>query len=121
MIGRAKRPRAWRRNVRQTGADRRTEAAAAEFGWDFDGFQRDRLSLKGLGSLMPRAANDSLAGRKLNRRVDMIVTPRHTLEERLAYFSQAQPAAPQLASADLPAKSASKAKAKAKSKTTSQP
>jgi len=97
----------------------RAKAVASIF--RLTGFQRDRLSLKGLGSLMPRAANDSLAGRKLNRRVEMIVTPRHTLEERLAYFSQAQPAAPQLASADLPAKRASKANAKAKSKTTSQP
>jgi len=97
----------------------RAQAVASIF--RLTGFQRDRLSLKGLGSLMPRAANDSLAGRKLNRRVEMIVTPRHTLEERLAYFSQAQPAAPQLASADLPAKRASKANAKAKSKTTSQP
>lgn len=69
----------------------RAQAVASIF--RLTGFQRDRLSLKGLGSLMPRAANDSLAGRKLNRRVEMIVTPRHTLEERLAYFSQPQPAA----------------------------
>jgi outer membrane protein OmpA-like peptidoglycan-associated protein len=52
------------------------------------GLQRDRLYLKGLGSDMPRAANDSQQGRALNRRVEMILTPQDTLVALIAQYSK---------------------------------
>ncbi|MNR36337.1 flagellar motor protein MotD [compost metagenome] len=52
------------------------------------GLQRDRLYLKGLGSDMPRAANDSQQGRALNRRVEMVLTPQDTLVALIAQYSK---------------------------------
>jgi hypothetical protein len=41
---------------------------------------------------MPRAANDSAAGRALNRRVEIILTPKNTLVALMHFYSQpAQP------------------------------
>jgi hypothetical protein len=48
----------------------------------------------GLGSDMPRAANDSAAGRALNRRVEILLTSRDTMQGLIAKYSQ--PAKPQL-------------------------
>jgi outer membrane protein OmpA-like peptidoglycan-associated protein len=56
------------------------------------GLQRDRLLLKGVGSDMPRAANDSAQGRALNRRVEIVLTPKPTLVALLAKYSQPTPA-----------------------------
>lgn len=64
----------------------RAGAVAAIF--RLSGLQRDRLYLKGLGSDMPRAANDSQQGRALNRRVEMILTPQDTLVALIAQYSK---------------------------------
>ncbi|MCY1524663.1 type VI secretion system peptidoglycan-associated domain protein [compost metagenome] len=64
----------------------RAGAVAAIF--RLSGLQRDRLHLKGLGSDMPRAANDSQQGRALNRRVEMILTPQDTLVALIAQYSK---------------------------------
>nr|WP_280287426.1 OmpA family protein [Pseudomonas sp. BN417] len=64
----------------------RAGAVAAIF--RLSGLQRDRLYLKGLGSDMPRAANDSQQGRALNRRVEMILTPQSTLVALIAQYSK---------------------------------
>jgi outer membrane protein OmpA-like peptidoglycan-associated protein len=69
----------------------RAQSVAAIF--RLSGLQRDRLSLKGLGSDMPRAANDSQQGRSLNRRVEMILTPQETLVALIAQYNK--PAKPE--------------------------
>ncbi len=40
---------------------------------------------------MPRAANDSNAGRALNRRVEIVLTPKPTLVALLAKYNQPAP------------------------------
>ena len=74
---------------RQLSEDR-AKAVASIF--RLSGLQRDRLLLKGVGSDMPRAANDSAAGRALNRRVEIVLTPQKTLTALLAHYSQPAPA-----------------------------
>ncbi|MBC9250259.1 hypothetical protein A9179_08230 [Pseudomonas alcaligenes] len=69
----------------------RAKAVASIF--RLSGLQRDRLLLKGVGSDMPRAANDSAEGRALNRRVELVLTPQDTLVALLAKYS-APPAVP---------------------------
>lgn len=64
----------------------RARAVASIF--RLSGLQRDRLLLKGVGSDMPRAANDSAPGRALNRRVEIVLTPQPTLIALLAQYSQ---------------------------------
>lgn len=64
----------------------RAQAVAAIF--RLSGLERDRLYLRGLGSDMPRAANDSQQGRALNRRVEMVLTPQDTLVALIAQFSK---------------------------------
>lgn len=66
-------------------SQQRAQAVAAIF--RLSGLQRDRLQLRGLGSDMPRAANDSKEGRSLNRRVEILVTPRDTLVALLAGYN----------------------------------
>src|SRR3546814_11762629 len=58
----------------------RAQSVAAIF--RLSGLQRDRLMLRGMGSVAPRAANDSVEGRALNRRVELLVTrsEEHTSE-----------------------------------------
>jgi outer membrane protein OmpA-like peptidoglycan-associated protein len=56
------------------------------------GLKQDRLMAKGLGSDLPRAANDSVEGRALNRRVEIVLTPQHTLRALVAKYSQPVPA-----------------------------
>ncbi|MGE7993829.1 OmpA family protein [Pseudomonas sp. NPDC089554] len=71
------------------------------------GLQRDRLTLKGMGSVMPRAANDSNEGRALNRRVELLLTPQDTMVALLAKYQQAAPApAPMVAVQDAKAPAA---------------
>ncbi|UUY07915.1 OmpA family protein [Pseudomonas sp. J452] len=74
----------------------RAKAVASIF--RLSGLQRDRLLLKGVGSNMPRAANDSNEGRALNRRVEIVLTPQKTLVALLAKYNQ--PAAPSKTVAD---------------------
>ncbi|AUF97645.1 flagellar motor protein MotB [Pseudomonas sp. 02C 26] len=63
-------------------------AASVSAIFRLSGLQRDRLSLKGMGSVMPRAANDSLEGRALNRRVELLMTPQNTMLALLAKYQQ---------------------------------
>ncbi|PYG96216.1 flagellar motor protein MotB, partial [Arthrobacter stackebrandtii] len=67
-------------------------AASVSAIFRLSGLQRDRLTLKGMGSVMPRAANDSPEGRALNRRVEMLLTPQNTMVALLAKYQQATPA-----------------------------
>ncbi|CAM4043086.1 putative lipoprotein YiaD [Pseudomonas reidholzensis] len=67
-------------------------AASVSAIFRLSGLKRDRLTLKGMGSVMPRAANDSLEGRALNRRVEMLLTPQNTMIALLAKYQQAAPA-----------------------------
>ncbi|MBF8781507.1 OmpA family protein [Pseudomonas fulva] len=66
-------------------------AASVSAIFRLSGLQRDRLTLKGMGSVMPRAANDSAEGRALNRRVEMLLTPQNTMVALLAKYQQATP------------------------------
>ena len=107
----------------------RAQSVAAIF--RLSGLQRDRLNLRGMGSVAPRAANDSLQGRSLNRRVEMVLTPQNTMLALLAKYQQPTPspaeivavqdakpaakAAPVKAAAKPAAKTAAKAPAKAAS------
>lgn len=83
------------------------------------GLQRDRLMLRGMGSLMPRAANDSQKGRALNRRVEMVLTPQDTMLALLSKYSQPTPSPAELVAvqdAKAPAKVAAKPSAKTPTK-----
>lgn len=68
------------------------------------GLKQNRLQVMGLGSDMPRAANDSAAGRALNRRVEILLTSRDTMQGLIAQYSKPaklEPtAAPKVAAAD---------------------
>lgn len=86
----------------------RAKAVASIF--RLSGLQRDRLLLKGVGPDMPRAANDSAAGRALNRRVEIVLTPKPTLVALLAKYSQPA-AAPALPVAQVAADQKKKEKA----------
>lgn len=63
--------------LNRTLSQQRAQAVAGIF--TLSGFKRDRLLLKGVGPDMPRAANDSLAGRNLNRRVEVLLAPQDSL------------------------------------------
>ena len=56
------------------------------------GLKQNRLVVKGLGSDMPRAANDSQQGRALNRRVEIMMTSKDTLNALIAKYNQPAPA-----------------------------
>ncbi|MDX1722708.1 MAG: OmpA family protein [Pseudomonas sp.] len=56
------------------------------------GLKQNRLMVKGMGSDMPRAANDSVEGRALNRRVEIILTSKDTMRALVAKYSQPAPA-----------------------------
>jgi outer membrane protein OmpA-like peptidoglycan-associated protein len=58
-------------------SQQRAQAVAGIF--SLSGFKRDRMLLKGVGPDMPRAANDSPAGRALNRRVEVLLAPQDSL------------------------------------------
>jgi len=64
------------------------QAVAAIF--KLGGFGRERLMFKGVGADMPRAANDSLEGRKLNRRVELLLTRQGSLHEVMRHYSAPQ-------------------------------
>lgn len=56
------------------------------------GLKQNRLMVKGMGSDMPRAANDSAEGRALNRRVEILLTSQDTMQALVAKYSQPAPA-----------------------------
>jgi outer membrane protein OmpA-like peptidoglycan-associated protein len=68
----------------------RAQSVAAIF--RLSGLQRDRLMLRGLGSVAPRAANDSVEGRGLNRRVEILLTPQNTMVALLSKYNMPAPA-----------------------------
>lgn len=72
----------------------RAQSVAAIF--RLSGLQRTRLSLRGMGAVMPRAANDSAVGRSLNRRVEMIVTPQDTMIALMAKYDLPPTSLPQM-------------------------
>ncbi|MBB3102277.1 outer membrane protein OmpA-like peptidoglycan-associated protein [Azomonas macrocytogenes] len=68
----------------------RASAVGAIF--SLSGLKSDRLLIKGMGSLMPRSANDSKEGRALNRRVEMVLSPKNVFKVLVTqYRSPAQP------------------------------
>ncbi|MGE4406114.1 OmpA family protein [Pseudomonas sp.] len=84
--------------INRTISRERAGAVAAIF--RLSGLKHDRLRIRGLGSDMPRAANDSQEGRALNRRVEMVLAPQATLLALLAEYNQPAPAATQVATAE---------------------
>ncbi|MGM7283441.1 OmpA family protein [Pseudomonas guariconensis] len=99
-------------------------AASVSAIFRLSGLQRDRLTLKGMGSVMPRAANDSAEGRALNRRVEMLLTPQNTMVALLAKYQQAAPApapASMVATQDAPAPAAKAAAGKPAAKAAAKP
>jgi outer membrane protein OmpA-like peptidoglycan-associated protein len=70
------------------------------------GLKQNRLMVKGMGSDMPRAANDSVEGRALNRRVEIILTSKNTMRALVAKYSQPAPAAALVAVSNKPQDSA---------------
>ncbi|MGH8433591.1 MAG: OmpA family protein [Pseudomonas sp.] len=84
------------------------------------GLKNNRLMVRGFGSDMPRAANDSVEGRALNRRVEILLTPQATMAALVAKYSQpakAQPATAALVqSAPAPSTPAKAKSTAAKSK-----
>ncbi|WAJ38909.1 OmpA family protein [Pseudomonas sp. GOM7] len=68
------------------------------------GLKQNRLQVMGLGSDAPRAANDSAAGRALNRRVEILLTSRDTMQGLIAKYSHPAKAelkdAPKVAAVD---------------------
>ena len=64
----------------------RAKSVAAIF--RMSGLQGNRLTLRGMGSVMPRAANDSNEGRALNRRVEILMTPQATMLALVSKYSQ---------------------------------
>jgi len=109
-------------------SQQRAQSVAAIF--RLSGLERNRLNLRGMGAVMPRAADDSAAGRALNRRVEIIMTPQDTMVALMARYNlppsptlvavhQAKPAvapASTPAAAAAPAKSAAPAKKAAAAK-----
>lgn len=92
----------------------RAQSVAAIF--RLSGLERDRLMLRGMGSEMPRAANDSLQGRALNRRVELVLTPQNTMIALVAKYKQPTPSPAELVAvqdAKAPVKAAVKPAAKA--------
>jgi len=68
---------------------RQAQAVASIF--RLAGFGRERALFKGVGADMPRAANDSLEGRKLNRRVELLLTRQSALPHILRHYTQPLP------------------------------
>lgn len=56
------------------------------------GLKQNRLMVQGMGSDMPRAANDSQQGRALNRRVEVLLTSKDTLNALISKYSRPAPA-----------------------------
>ena len=97
-------------------SQQRAQSVAAIF--RLSGLERNRLNLRGMGAVMPRAADDSPAGRALNRRVEIIMTPQNTMVALMAKYNlppaptlaAVQAAKPAIAPAPAPVKAAVPAK-----------
>ncbi|CRM02951.1 MULTISPECIES: OmpA family protein [Pseudomonas] len=96
----------------------RAQSIASIF--SLSGLKQDRLMLRGMGDLMPRAANDSNQGRALNRRMEIMFTQRTTMLALLSkYNSGKTPPVEMVAVQNVPAPApvpAAKAAAKAPAK-----
>ena len=96
----------------------RAQSIASIF--SLSGLKQDRLMLRGMGDLMPRAANDSNQGRALNRRMEIMFTQRTTMLALLSQYNSgktppvAEMVAVQNAPAPAPAAKAPAKKAPAK-------
>ena len=91
----------------------RAQSIASIF--SLSGLKQDRLMLRGMGDLMPRAANDSSQGRALNRRMEIMFTQRSTMLALLSQYNSGKtpPVAEMVAVQDVPAPApAAKAPAK---------
>ncbi|MEQ4314534.1 OmpA family protein [Pseudomonas syringae] len=77
----------------------RAQSVAAIF--RLSGLERNRLSLRGMGAVMPRAANDSLQGRALNRRVEILMTPQDTMRVLMARYALPPVAPTMIAAQDV--------------------
>ncbi|WP_460164876.1 OmpA family protein [Pseudomonas sp. S1_G07] len=91
----------------------RAQSIASIF--SLSGLKQDRLMLRGMGDLMPRAANDSNQGRALNRRMEIMFTQRSTMLALLSKYNSGKtpPVAEMVAVQDVPAPApAAKAPAK---------
>ncbi|POA58800.1 MULTISPECIES: OmpA family protein [unclassified Pseudomonas] len=98
----------------------RAQSVAAIF--SLSGLKQDRLMLRGMGAVMPRAANDSPQGRSLNRRVEIMLTQRSTLLGLLSKYNQPTPSETEMvaiqdAKPTVPAPASKKAAAPAKKST----
>jgi outer membrane protein OmpA-like peptidoglycan-associated protein len=91
----------------------RAQSIASIF--SLSGLKQDRLMLRGMGDLMPRAANDSTQGRALNRRMEIMFTQRTTMLALLSKYNSGKtpPVAEMVAVQNVPAPApAAKAPAK---------
>ena len=91
----------------------RAQSIASIF--SLSGLKQDRLMLRGMGDLMPRAANDSNQGRALNRRMEIMFTQRTTMLALLSKYNSGKtpPVAEMVAVQNVPAPApAAKAAAK---------
>lgn len=113
-------------DTNQKISQQRAQSIAAIF--RLSGLERNRLSLRGMGAVMPRAANDSAQGRSLNRRVEILMTPQDTMVALMSRYAlppaptmvataqDVKPAVPAVAPAKAaPAKKEAAKKAPAKS------
>ena len=97
----------------------RAQSIASIF--SLSGLKQDRLMLRGMGDLMPRAANDSNQGRALNRRMEIMFTQRSAMLALLSKYNSGKtpPVAEMVAVQDVPPPApVAKAKAKAPAKKT---
>lgn len=86
-------------DVNRTISRERASAVAAIF--RLSGFKHDRLRIRGLGSDMPRAANDSKEGRAMNRRVEIVLAPQTTMLALIAKYERPAEPATQVAQAEV--------------------
>ncbi len=70
--------------VNQKISQERAQSISAIF--RLSGLERNRLSNRGMGAVMPRAANDSAQGRALNRRVEILLTPQDTMRALMSRY-----------------------------------
>ena len=104
-------------HVDTNGAEAQSQALTKERAqsiasiFSLSGLKQDRLMLRGMGDLMPRAANDSTQGRALNRRMEILFTQRTTMLALLSKYNSANPPkAEMVAVQDAPAPVAPAAK-----------
>jgi len=73
-----------KKNPQLSGQQAQAVAALFRLG----GLERERLLFKGVGADMPRATNNSAEQRKLNRRVELLLTRQSVLPRILRHYSQ---------------------------------